>query len=97
MEAETGRTPPALANRVNPDPRFRMFWSAFWSLSGSRGASMGGAMPIPVSEVLAYCNLICLRDVGLRMSVLRIVQALDAVYLDHFRKGDDGKDATPRH
>ena len=81
MEAEGKPVP---AGYTAPPELFQdlMFdWSAFVILSGSRQVGMGGACAIPVSEIVAYCELIGITDSECRVTLLRRIQILDGEYL----------------
>jgi len=71
-------------------PAAQPFWDAFWVLHGSRGASMGGPMPIPLTEMLAWCDLRGIEDSEDRMELLQHIRTMDAVYLErsHARTDD---------
>lgn len=84
----TGITPVALLNRPRLQPKDVPFRDAFYALSNSRPASMGGAGAIPVSEVLAYLQLVGIVSVAARSKYLRLVQAMDQVFLDHMAQAN---------
>jgi hypothetical protein len=44
---------------------------------------MGGAMPIPVSEILAFCNLFYIAQLNERERIFRYVNSLDNAYLEY--------------
>lgn len=51
----------------------------FDELSGSRAYSMEGMpMPIPISEIAAYCDLFCIDGLELRQRIFLMVRAQDA-------------------
>lgn len=62
-------------------------FTAFCRLSKSRQPGLAPG-PIPVSEVLAYCQLIGLDDAEEALRLLDLVQACDSVFLAHVRKQD---------
>lgn len=47
---------------------------------------MAGPLPIPVSEILAYCELFKIQTIHERAQVFRSVTSLDNVYLTHVSK-----------
>lgn len=57
------------------------FWDGFRRLASSRpiGMAPGG---IPVSEMLAYLDLVDIRDVETRMMFVDIISALDGEFLN---------------
>lgn len=59
------------------------YQEAFFALSAARGSGMGGPNPIPVSELLAYLNLMGIASYTARSKYLRLVQQMDSTYLGH--------------
>jgi hypothetical protein len=59
---------------------------AFYDLSASRTATMSGPGPIPISEVLAYCELLAINDTQDRADFLGIIKSLDTVFLEEQSK-----------
>lgn len=47
---------------------------------------MGAPMPIPLSEILAYCDLYRIHDLDERHEIVTFIQAMDRTYLDRARK-----------
>lgn len=68
-------------------PRLRSqdwrFYVAFNSLSASRPNNGMGVSPIPMSELLSYCQLVGIANFSERSKYLRLVQSLDRVFLEH--------------
>ena len=83
---ETGRTEGALDSRPEVPDDLVWVWNAFWTLSGSRSAGFG-LNPIPISEILAYCDLLGHDSLENRYMLLRIVKLLDAHYLEKKYQG----------
>lgn len=81
-QIRTGKTPPALRNMPELDLRQTYFFNAYQYLGGSRRASMAGALPIPISEILAYCELFKIDDVDHRELLTDRITFLDGVYLE---------------
>lgn len=77
-----GVTPRALLDRPELDYRQAYYYSAYQCMSRSRNAGMGGALPIPVSEILAYCELFYIAQLDERARLFRYVNSLDNAYLD---------------
>lgn len=50
-------------------------------LHGSRQYTMGGAGPIPLSEVLAYFQMFGVRDEDEREEMVAFIRALDSEWL----------------
>lgn len=57
--------------------------SAFHACSASRPLHMGGAGAVPISEILAYLELVGIASAAVRAKYLRLIQHLDAAYLSH--------------
>jgi len=58
----------------------RPYLKAFHFLSGSRRTGFGPSY-IPLTEIIAYCDLILLTDPDTRFLYAQIIQELDAYYL----------------
>lgn len=74
---------PALQNRPRITQWTIGYWEAFQVLSSSRLVHQGGIGPIPLSEMVAYMNATNLVDVDERLTMIRMIQALDKVYVKH--------------
>lgn len=76
----------ALKNR----PRLTMWTTEYWEgyqvLTSSRMVHQGGIGPIPLSEMVAYMDAIDLTDVDDRLRFIRMMQALDKVYVKHINE-----------
>lgn len=55
----------------------------FQAVSRSRNAGMAGALPVPVSEILAYCDLYQIAELNERDRIFRYVNRMDEAYLKH--------------
>lgn len=82
VERTTGRRPAALARRVLPDPGNILFWRAFQTLSKARRPAFSGASDIVLTDILAYADLIGVRDPDLRSQLCRIIVEMDAAFLN---------------
>jgi len=82
-----GLGPEHIVNREKPEveDEAEYWYSAFQELSCSRAVSMAGALPIPLSEIDAYCRFTCVPHVE-RASFLRIIRQVDLGYLDLLSK-----------
>lgn len=85
MERDTGKRPSALDRRVIPDQGNVLFWKAFQTLSKARRPSFGGLSDIVLTDILAYADLIGLRDFDLRSQLCRIIIDMDAAFLEWVR------------
>ncbi len=83
--------PPALRNRPQLDTRQIYFYNAYQEISGSRNFSMSGPLPIPVSEILAYCTLYKIHNVEKIEMLKRRITFLDGVYLTHVAEKSKSK------
>jgi hypothetical protein len=61
------------------------WYRAFCYLSASRPSGFAGAMPIPLTEIDAYCRLANI-PVESRMRFMRMMRRLDSDYLDAAEK-----------
>ncbi len=77
---ETGRPVPALDSKPEVPEDLLWVWEAWWHLAGSRPSSGFGPLPIPISEILAYCEFLGFRSLDNRAFLLRIVRVLDEEY-----------------
>lgn len=59
-------------------PASRLAWAAYHALAGSRRAAYGAMMPIPVSEMMAWCAHYGVTDRMERQRLMRLVSAMDA-------------------
>lgn len=93
--AERGVQVRALEGRASPDPALALFWCGFVALSPSRPAGLGvGA--IPMSEILAYCELIGVTGTEERALFASIIQRMDAAFLEWLsKKRGVGNNASP--
>jgi hypothetical protein len=72
-----------LQSRPKLDQRQVYYYNAYQQMSRSRSAGMGGALPIPVTEILAYCELFYIAQLDERERIFRYVNRLDDAYLAH--------------
>lgn len=68
-----------------PDQGNVLFWKAFQTLSKARRPSFGGLSDIVLTDILAYADLIGLRDFDLRSQLCRIIIEMDAAFLEWVR------------
>ena len=74
---------PALQNRPTLTRWVTEYWEAFQILGSSRTAHQGGIGPIPLSEIVAYMDVVYLRDIDERLTFVTMIQSLDNVYVKH--------------
>lgn len=72
-----------MRDRPRLDVRQVGFYNAYQRVTGSRNVSMSGPLPIPVSEIKAYCNLYKIHDVEKVELLHDMITCLDRVYLEH--------------
>ncbi len=75
-----------MKDRPEIDPTLIFFYEAFHDLSTSRPVSQAGPLPIPISEVLAYCEFYQIHDLDFRSTLLGLVKRMDGQYLESFHK-----------
>lgn len=76
----------ALQNRPHLSRWVTEYWQGFQFLSGSRTLHQAGIGPIPLTEIVAYMEAIYLCDVDERLKFIKMIQALDSVYVQHINK-----------
>jgi len=91
-----GETPPALLSRPVPHDDAAPYFEAFHALSPSRNMGFESAGAIPVGEILAYCELIGLKNDDDRRLMLRFVRVLDNAYLKAVKKNDGATNKPSR-
>lgn len=83
--------PQALRERPQLDVRQVYFYNAYQSISSSRNFSMSGALPIPLTEIRAYCELYKIHDVEIIEALHERISFLDGVYLAHVAEEQKSK------
>ena len=76
-----GLDPSALRDRPVLDAAQAYYMSIYRELSDSRRYTYGQPVCIPVSEVLAYCEMYYVHSVTEREVLARMVRVLDGAYL----------------
>ena len=76
----------ALKNRPRLNQWVTDYWEAFQILGGSRIVHQGGVGPIPLTEIVAYMDATYLRNVDERLKLIRMIQSLDNVYVQHINE-----------
>lgn len=71
-----GTAPPELPSHLAP------VLSLFWELHRARPVSMGGALCIPLTEVMAAFKLFGPRSQEVRLYYYELIKAMDAAYMD---------------
>lgn len=69
-----------LESMTQPDSLF--LWQAFVFLNKSRPQGFEGIAPIPVSEILAYCELFRITNADDRERLLHAVKAMDGAFIE---------------
>lgn len=80
---EGGLEVSALQHRPRLNQWVSTYWEAFQYLGTSRALHQGGVGPIPLSEIVAYMDVVYLRDVDARLTFIKMIQSLDSVYVLH--------------
>lgn len=81
-----GEDVPALRSKPTLTIWQEQFWDAFQVLSDSRSFTQIGISSIPISEILAYLNLMQIVDAELRCLYLTFIRNLDVVFCNHINK-----------
>jgi len=82
MERDMGIKPKALLNRPTPLPTHEELLRAFNVLSSSRHYSAHGhPLPIPVSEMFAFCQMFFVSTYEEREQFVHFIQGLDSAYM----------------
>lgn len=76
--------------------RVRGFYEMFWTVSKSRDVSMGGELPIKLTELQAYFNLTFETDPEFISRSIRYIQSMDAAYLKIQIDRNRGKNESGR-
>ena len=64
------------------DTYSRPFWEAWEALSSRRQRTQVGPQAIPISEILAYCDLRRIDDPDEREDMYHMIGMLDGLYLE---------------
>ena len=67
------------------------YWDGFFAISDGRGLNQVGVDPLPVSEILAYCDLAGIPRGDPGTKFLRLMRAMDGVFLKHHYKKNKNK------
>lgn len=78
---DDGLDPQALRDRPVLDKVQAYYMDAFQVITDSRRYTYGQPIPIPLSEILSYCQLFYIDSLLEREQLVRVVQALDNTYL----------------
>lgn len=81
---KTGIKSGPLLNRPRLQRQDVPYYIAFNSLSQARPQGMNGSGPIPVSEILALCQLVGIANQPERVKYLNLIQQLDYICLEHW-------------
>jgi len=82
---ESGEKVPILEERPYIEDYAIFYWSAFNILSCSRRVGMGNSY-VPLTEIIAYCDLYLIRDVESRIFLSEVITELDSFYLSESNK-----------
>lgn len=78
---------PALRARPTLPPHLWYYRDIYDEVAGSRHYSANGEpLPIPISEIHAYCELFGVRGLESRETLLKMIRAMDRAFLDVIRK-----------
>lgn len=63
----------------------KYYWRVFHDLTSSRPVSFG-AGAVPISEILAYCQLYGVNNINERSDLVYIMAEMDGELIEHFNK-----------
>jgi hypothetical protein len=78
---KTGVKPAPLLTRPKLKYQDVEYFEAYEALASGRPPGFTGPGAIPVSEILAYVNLVGIASRDARLKYLRLIQAMDQTYL----------------
>lgn len=81
---------PALRSRIIPQGHELTYWNAFATLHAFRSHLEGHPRPFTLSDIKAYCDLAGIHDPALRLTMARVMHAMDAEWFA-LRKGEEPK------
>lgn len=75
--------PKALRDRPVLPPDLAFYKRLFTELSDSRSYTQHGQpLPIPISELVSYCEMFGIKQLSERQTFFRVIRALDRAYVD---------------
>ena len=81
LQESLGITPKALLTRPELHELGGEIYTAFNTLSSSRGYGMSGPLALTIESMFAYCQMFYIDQVDERASFVNFMQRLDAAYL----------------
>lgn len=86
FQEDQGRPHPALLKRVFPRPDCQRYLDAYSTLSSCRQWNDGNPQPIVLSEIYSHLEKgLGLVDYRTKGKYVRLIKALDAVELEHYK------------
>lgn len=61
-------------------PEYVWYWQHYHFLSEGRQSGHMMMQPLPISEILAYSEMVGIRSHSLRLTFLKVVRAMDSAY-----------------
>lgn len=89
IATETGARPTAVTSRPELHPHELPYWEAFSFLQLSRANTGFGPGAIPLSEVIAYADLMEMPTGESRQLFAELIRAMDGAYLAFMREPRD--------
>lgn len=74
-----------LLEKPELDDMERYYWRVFHDLNASRPVGFGAAS-VPISEILAYCELYGINDINERSDLVYIMAEMNSEFIEHFSK-----------
>lgn len=73
--------PPCLLRKPKLRTDCYGYYEAFYALSGRRNYGRAGPQPVPISEMVAYCDVFGVPKGYIRAKFVRLMARMDAAYL----------------
>lgn len=87
-----GVTPKALLERPRILEHDRYYLDIYYDLGASRRYNQAGIQPIPVADIAAYLDIICVELPEDRYRIFKAVRRLDGAYLKHVMQPNKPKE-----
>lgn len=88
---QTGIKPAALLTQPRLKPQDHEYMKAFGVLDGFRRMGMSAPDPIPIRDILDYCEMEGIASQAGKSKYVAYIQALDAIYRNHWAEKNNNK------
>lgn len=82
---QRGKMPQAIVERPELEPHELPYWDAFTTLHLSRANTGFGPGAIPLSEIVAFCDLMQIPIGEPRAQLVQTIRAMDAAFIEQAR------------